>query len=345
MKRRIITSILALTMVFALLAGCGGAPKESGAPSSSDPSSSAPSSSAPANVIVLKLSHPNATGSAYDLGAQMFKELVEERTEGRYQIDIFPNNGLGTQEEVTEAAQLGTIDLVVTSDDKLPTLVPEFAGLGLPFLFDDVDDVNENLNGEMGEYLSQKLESKGIKIICWMENGFRNVTNNRAPIVEPEDISGLKIRVSSAKPNMALFEEAGGVVTNVSFSELYSALQLGTCEAQENPFANILDKKFYEVQEYLSLTNHVHTAEPVIISMATWNKLSDEDKAIFEQAGLEVSQWAYEYAKETVEAQLEDLGTKMEVNEVNIEAWKTLAEDVIYPQFDGQFDELLALKK
>jgi tripartite ATP-independent transporter DctP family solute receptor len=338
--KRMLSLGLAAVMALAL-AGCGGG--SSPAPASSAPASGTPAP-APANAVELKLSHPNADGSAYDLGAKMFKELVEERTEGRYVINIFPNNGLGTQEEVTEAAQLGTIDLVVTSDDKLVNLVPEFGALGLPFFFDDTDDVNENMNGEIGDYLSEKLEPKGIKIISWLENGFRNVTNNRGPVVVPADVAGLKIRVSSAKTNMALFEAAGAVVTNVSFSELYSALQLGTCEAQENPFANIIDKKFYEVQKYLSLTNHVHTTEPMIISMATWNKLSPEDREIFAQAGREVSQWAYAYAKETEDSMLETLRDVIEVNEVDVDAWRALSEEV-YKQFEGQYDQILALKK
>ncbi len=340
MKKRIATGLLAALTGLALLTGCGSKNTTAATTAAAAGSTAAPAAE---KAIELKLSHPNADGSAYDLGAKMFKKLVEERTNGRYVINIFPNNGLGTQEEVTEAAQLGTIDLVVTSDDKLVNLVPEFGALGLPFFFDDTDDVNENMNGEIGNYLSAQLEPKGIKIISWMENGFRNVTNNRGPVVKPDDVKGLKIRVSSAKTNMALFEAAGAVVTNVSFSELYSALQLGTCEAQENPFANIIDKKFYEVQKYLSLTNHVHTTEPMIVSMSTWNKLSPEDQEIFAQAGREVSEWAYSYAKETVDSQLETLKEKIEVNEVDVDAWKALSQDV-YKQFEGQYDKVIALK-
>ena len=337
--------LLSMTLAIALsasLAACGGSSSGTAATTAGG-SSAGSSAAAPADAKHLKLGHPSADGGPYDVMSEEFARLVEEKTDGRYVIDIFPANALGSQEECFEAATLGTIDLVVTSDDKCVNYVPEFGALGMPFLFDDVADVNENMNGEMGKYLSDKLAPKGAIVIAWFENGFRNVTANKE-VVTPEDIKGVKIRVSSAATNMALFEKCGAVVTNVSFSELYTALQLGTCDAQENPYANIVDRKFYEVQKNLSVTKHVHTTEPLIMSKATWDKLSAEDQAIFAECGKEASEYAYKYAEETDEKNLEFLKTVMTVTEPDPAPWKEVAAQVT-EQFKDQYAEILALKK
>jgi len=345
--KKLVSLALAFACMLSLVAcGNNGSPAKSnsgGSNGSSGAASSSGGASGSADAVHMKLGHPNAEGGPYDVMSKEFARLIEERTNGRYVIDIFPANALGTQEECMEAAMLGTIDLVVTSDDKLVSYVPEFGALGMPFLFDDVADVNENMNGEMGQYLSDKLAEKGGIVISWFENGFRNVTANK-PVNTPDDIKGVKIRVSSAATNMALFEAAGAVVTNVSFSELYTALQLGTCDAQENPYANIVDRKFYEVQSTLSVTQHVHTTEPLVMSKATWDSLSAEDQEIFAQCGKEASEYAYNYAAETDADNLEYLRSVMEVIEPDPAPWKELAAQVT-EQFQDQYADVLALKK
>lgn len=343
--KKALALILALACIFSL-AACGssgsGSQASTAAPAASN-SETAAEPSAEVKATHLKLGHPSADGGPYDVMSEEFARLVEEKTGGRYVIDIFPANALGSQEECFEAVTLGTIDLVVTSDDKCVNYVPEFGALGMPFLFDDVNDVNENMNGEMGKYLSDKLATKGAIVISWFENGFRNVTANKA-VEKPDDIKGIKIRVSSAATNMALFNKCGAVVTNVSFSELYTALQLGTCDAQENPFANIVDRKFYEVQKYLSVTKHVHTTEPLVMSKATWEKLSAEDQTIFAECGREASEYAYKYAAETDAQNLEFLKEKMTVIEPDLAPWKEVANQVT-ADFQDQYADILALKK
>ena len=286
---------LTVMMVFALAAGA------------------APTAHA-ANPIHLKLSHPAAEGAHYDLMSKEFKRLVEEKSGGKYVIDIFAANALGTQEEVLDAVSLGTLDFAVTSDDILAKYAPDWGYLGMPYLFDDVDDVDENLNGELGKYLSDQLEVKGIKIVSFFENGFRNVTAKK-PVNVPEDLAGIKIRVLSNEPLRAMFTKAGAVITNVSFSELYQALQLGTCDAQENPFANIKDKKFNEVQDYLVM-----------------------------EAGLEASKWAYQYSKDTDAENRAYLETVMTVIDVDRNVWKAFAEETNAP-FMEKYTEVAKLKK
>lgn len=328
--KKFVSLLLAMIMVLSL-AACG-AKEEAPA-----------SGGSAAEPIVLKLNHPSADGGPYDLMSKEFARLIEEKTEGRYKIEIYNSNALGTQEEALEACALGTMDMCVTSDDKLATYAPEWGYLGLPFIFEDVDDVAENMNGEMGAYLSGLLEDKGLMIMSFFENGFRNVTAHK-PVNVPEDLKGVKIRSVTTEGVVAFFEAAGAVVTSVSFSELYSALQLGTVDAQENPYANIRDKKFYEVQEYMTVDMHSHTAEPLVMSMATWNKLSPEDQAIFKECGLAASEWAYQYAKDTDADNRAYLEENMTVIDPDMGPWLALAEKT-NAEFLPKYEAVAALKK
>lgn len=332
-------SLLLSIAMIASLAACGG----SGSTSSTGDSSSSGDAASTGEAVHLKLSHPSAEGGPYDLMSKKFAELVEEKSGGKYVIDIFAANALGSQEEVLDAVSLGTLDLAVTSDDILAKYAPEWGYIGLPFLFDDVDDVDENLNGELGDYLSGLLEDKGMFVVSFFENGFRNVTANKE-INVPADLSGLKIRVMTNEPLRAMFTNAGSVVTNVSFSELYQALQLGTCDAQENPFANIRDKKFYEIQDYMCVTMHSHTAEPLVMSKELFDSLSAEDQAMFEEAGLEASKWAYQYAKDTDAENRAYLESVMTVIDPDREVWREFAAETNAP-YEVQYTAAAALKK
>ena len=331
-------SLLLSVAMVASLAACGGS--SSGGSTSGDAANTG--DSANTEAVHFKLSHPSAEGGPYDLMSKKFAELVEEKSGGKYVIDIFAANALGSQEEVLDAVSLGTLDMAVTSDDILAKYAPEWGYVGLPFLFDDVDDVDENLNGELGAYLSGKLEDKGMFVISFFENGFRNITANKE-INVPQDLAGLKIRVMTNEPLRAMFTNAGAVVTNVSFSELYQALQLGTCEAEENPFANIRDKKFYEVQSYMCVTMHSHTAEPLVMSKELFDGLSAEDQAMFQEAGLEASKWAYQHAKDTDAENREYLEGQMTVIDPDRELWKEFAAET-NASYEANSTEAAALK-
>lgn len=331
-------SLLLSVAMVASLAACGGS--SSGDSTSGDAANTG--DSANTEAVHFKLSHPSAEGGPYDLMSKKFAELVEEKSGGKYVIDIFAANALGSQEEVLDAVSLGTLDMAVTSDDILAKYAPEWGYVGLPFLFDDVDDVDENLNGELGAYLSGKLEDKGMFVISFFENGFRNITANKE-INVPQDLAGLKIRVMTNEPLRAMFTNAGAVITNVSFSELYQALQLGTCEAEENPFANIRDKKFYEVQSYMCVTMHSHTAEPLVMSKELFDSLSAEDQAMFQEAGLEASKWAYQHAKDTDAENREYLEGQMTVIDPDRELWKEFAAETT-ASYEANYTEAAALK-
>jgi len=333
--KKVLSLIMSVMLMVVLLSGCSQNQKGDSGNTQSQEKVATDS-----KTMVLKLSHIGGPEHAYQKGAEMFRDKLKEKTNGAIDIQIFPNSQLGSQQEVTEGVQLGTIDIMIAPDDALITIVPEFGALGMPFLFKDTDHVYNILNGPVGDLLSKKLESKGMVIVSWMENGFRHITNNKRPIVMPSDLKGIKIRTSSTRPNMEAFNTYGASSTNIAIGELYNALQLGTVDAQENPFTNILDKKFYEVQKYLSVSGHVHTSEPMIFSKSTFDKLTPEQQKAVMEIGKEVSKWAFDNSKDNLQKELEKLKGLMEVNEVNRDAFIEASKPV-YDKFGNQYKEIL----
>ncbi len=325
-----IKKLLVLVLVFALLGtmlvGCGGSDSEPAAEGET-----------PQEKIVLKLGHTGAPDHPYQKAAEMFAGIVAEKTDGMVEVKIFPADGLGKQKELVEGAQLGTVDMVLTSDVLLSGFEPKMGALNLPFLFEDYDHVVSALNGEAGDALSDALYEKNLKVVGWWENGFRHISNSKRPIEKPEDLEGLKIRTPSGTVFVDTFNMMGASATPMSFGELYSALQLGTVDGQENPTTHVLTQKFYEVQDYLSLTYHIHVAEPLMMSRAVYDSLPAEYQTILLDAGEEVSKWSYQTTKESEAAEIEEIkATGMNVTVPDVEAFRE-ATKVVYDKYEEQF--------
>lgn len=221
----------------------------------------------------LKLGHTGAPSHHYQTICTLFAKKVAERTGGKVQIDVFPADQLGKQLESVEGVMVGTHDMVLASDTVLSNWVPNMGILNLPFLFNDLSDVRKVLDGPIGARLAKELEPHGAVVIGWWENGMRHVTNNKRPIKTPDDLKGMKIRVPEGEVFVETFKALGAGPTVVSFGELYSALQLGTVDGQENPPAHILTQKFYEVQKYASRTGHIHMSSPLIMNKALLDEI------------------------------------------------------------------------
>jgi tripartite ATP-independent transporter DctP family solute receptor len=295
-----------------------------------------------AEAKVLKLSHTGAENHHYQQGALMFKDLVEERSSGDLVVEVYPLDQLGTQRESVEGAQLGTVDLVLTSDVQLSSFEPSFGALNLPYLFTNYAEVTKVLDGKVGEMLSDRLSEKGLIVLGYWENGFRDITNNVRPIAKPEDLVGLKIRTPSGRVFVDSFNAWGANATPMDLSEVYSALQVGTLDGQENPPAHALDRKFYEVQDYYSITHHIHVAEPLVISKITWGGLSDGDKKILKDAAVEVAVWMRDHVKGINDKQIEELKTEygMQINEADVPAFKKGSEPV-YEKYEDRFGDII----
>jgi len=240
---------------------------------------------APAQAqTVLKFGYAVAKDSHYGVGAGVFCGEIDKNTNGRYKCQEFPNGSLGGEREMIEAVQLGTLDLVNTSSGPLGNFVPEVKIFDIPFLFRDYDHARKVLDGQIGQDILKKFESKGLVGLTWAENGFRHMTNSKHEIKTPADAAGLKMRTMENKVHMDGYKAFGILPTPMAFPELFTALQQGTVDGQENPIPVILAAKFSQVQKYLSLTGHVYSPASIIMSPRVFNKLSADDKKIFLEA-------------------------------------------------------------
>jgi len=233
---------------------------------------------------VMKISYSTSLTSHYGVGSVAFCDEVEKGTQGRYKCQQFPNAALGGEREMIEAVQLGTQDLANVSTGALGNFVPEVKIVDIPFLFRDYAHARKVMDGEFGQDLLKKITAKGIVGLAWTENGFRHMTNSKRAIVQATDASGLKMRTMENKVHMEGYKTFGILPTPMAWPEVFTALQQGTVDGQENPIPVILSAKLSQVQKHLSLTNHVYSPAVLIVAPNIWNKLNDADKKVFSEA-------------------------------------------------------------
>lgn len=241
-------------------------------------------------ATVIKLGHIAEATNPYGMGADKFAEIVKQKSKGDIEVKVFPSSQLGTQKELIEGLIYGTVDMTLTGTAELGTFQPQMALFDMPFLFKDRAHAYRSLDS-VGMEIAKPLEGKGIKLLGYMENGIRHMTNNTRPIKTPADMKGMKIRVMNNKVYVEMMKSLGASPTPMALAELYSAMQAGVVDGQENPSAHIFTKRFFEVQKYASLTGHAYAAEPVLISMATWKKLTPAQQTIVQESANEAIAW------------------------------------------------------
>ncbi|HEY3177880.1 MAG TPA: TRAP transporter substrate-binding protein [Casimicrobiaceae bacterium] len=235
----------------------------------------------------LKMNISVAQNSHYGVAIDTFAREVEKRTNGRYKVQNFYAGALGAERESIEGVQLGTLDLTMTSTGPVPNFVPEVAIFDIPFLFRDYAHARAVLDGPIGQEMLVKFDAKGIKALAWGENGFRHMTNNKHPVSAPDDLKGLKMRTMENPIHIQAYRQFGILPTPMAFTEVFTALQQGTVDGQENPLSVITAAKLDQVQKYLSLTGHVYSPAVILMSKPQWDKLSAEDKQAFADAAKE----------------------------------------------------------
>ncbi len=240
--------------------------------------------------VVLKLGHIAEPENPYGQGADHFAKLVKERTKGEVVIQVYPSSQLGNQRDLVEGLTFGTVDMTLTGTAVLGNFIPEVAVFDLPFIFRDIPHAYKALD-TVGMELAKKGEARGMITLAIWENGVRHMTNNKKPIKTPADMDGLKMRVMEQPVYIEMMKSLEASPTPMAMSELYTALQKGVIDGQENPLAHIATKRFYEVQKFISLSGHTYASEPLLISTIAWNKLNDEQKAIVKQAALDTRDW------------------------------------------------------
>lgn len=256
-----------------------------------------------------------------------FGEIVKEKTDAKIAVREFPSSQLGSEGQQQSALQANIQEMMSGATTTLVGMIPEFGVLDFPFLVTNYDEVDALLGGPVGDALLQRLPDHGFVGLAFFENGFRNITNNRGPVQAPEDISGLKIRVMENPIYLDTFSRLGANPVPLAFGELFTALETGTIDAQENPLGIILSNRFFEVQKFMTMSAHSYNTNIVLVSKKFWDQLSYKEQEILKGAALE----AAEYLKtrnraeaDAFRAELEAAG--MKVNDLSGEALDEMRE-------------------
>jgi tripartite ATP-independent transporter DctP family solute receptor len=260
--------------------------------------------------VKLTFGHGAAPGNPRHEAAVKFAETIKAKTGGRFEIQVAHSAQLGDDAAMITALRSGTLDISANSQGAMANVVPEYAALGLPFLFTDMQKAWQLLDGPVGEELSKRTAAKGMVVLGYWDNGIRHVTNNKRPIKTPADIKGLKIRTPPDTMTMDIMQALGADAQQIKFSELYVALQQGVVDGQENPLTNIASAKLYEVQKYLSLTGHKYEANPFVMSKRSWERLSPADQKVFTEAAADATQMQRKLSKEADEKLTTELKAK-----------------------------------
>ncbi|SMP78761.1 TRAP transporter substrate-binding protein [Noviherbaspirillum suwonense] len=244
-------------------------------------------SSMAAAQTTMRISVSIPQNSHQGVAIDTFAKEVDKRTGGRYKIQPFYSGSLGAEREATEAVQLGTQELTFTSTGPVPNFVPDVKILDVPFLFRDYAHARAVLDGPIGQDLLQKFDARGIKALAWGENGFRHMTNSKRAVNGPDDLKGLKMRTMENPVHVQAYKGFGIIPTPMAFSEVFTALQQGTVDGQENPLSVITSAKFDQVQKFLTLTGHVYSPCVFLMNKEAFDKLSAADKTAFLEAAKE----------------------------------------------------------
>lgn len=220
-------------------------------------------------------------------GLVEFGKILEKETGGSIKVQVFTDGVLGGDRQTLEALQMGTVHCTSVSTGPIAAFVPQFDVFDLPFLFKDKATAFKVADGPIGQELLDKLPAVGLVGFNYWENGFRHVTNNKREIKTAEDIKGLKIRTLESKIHVDTWKQLGANPTPMSFSQLYTALEQGVVDGQENPFGNVVSNKFNEVQKYLTTTGHVYNASPFLLSKKFYDGLTDKEKEAVKKAAKE----------------------------------------------------------
>lgn len=342
MRRMKGLSALFMASVLVLsLSACGGRNAGNKTPEAAAPAANAGETAAgdqgtaAAGTVTIKIGHVEAEDrSTHKALEEYFKKTVEEKSGGSIKVEIHPNSALGGDSELTESVAMGSIQAALPSTSVLVAYSPDFGVMDIPWLFSNPENAFAAMDGDMGNYFNEKLETVGIHCLGYSYNGLRSMTNNVRPIHNPADLKGLKMRVMENQVFIDFFNTLGASATPMSFSELFTGLQQNTVDGQENPPSLIYASKFQEVQKYLSLTGHVNNFLGFIMNKDFYESLTPEQQKIITEAGAEFvkQQRAMELADTQLYAdKLAEAG--MKVNTLTEDEIKVF-QDALAPMYD-----------
>lgn len=266
---------------------------------------------------VIRFGHLNNTDHPISMGVKKFAEIVAARSGGKLQVKEFPSNTLGTEQQQTSALQGGVQEMQAPATTSLVGIVKDYGVVDFPFTVASHAQAFALLDGPLGKALLDKLPDKGLIGLAYWDLGFRNVTNSKHPIAKLEDFDGLKLRVIPNPVFLDTFKAFKANPVPMSFSELYTALETKTVDGQENPYSVILSNKFYEVQKFVSATNHVYGTNIILVSRKFWDKLSPAEQKILQDAAIEARDYERGVSRAAAEKAVGELTAKgMQFNDV-----------------------------
>lgn len=333
--KKVLALVLAVVMLVPLLVGCGG--------------SNNGNNGGETKPIELRFANTQAQTGNWAIASETFKKEIEEKSNGRYIISVYYSDQLSGGDLVKgwEQVMTGEVDLDFRSVMNATSFEPKLLVMTMPWLFTSYDDVDRIIfNGEGGKAMAELLEAKGAHVLAFGENGFRQLTNNKRPVHTPEDMKNLKIRIPPNNLYISLFKKLGADPVNMSFSEVYTALQQNTVDGEENPWGTIKSANIQEVQKYCTVWNYSYDATALSISKKLWDTLSDADKAMFEEAAKKACQAEIDLSRASdadIRAEFEAGG--MEINDLTADEIKAFQEicKPLYEEFREQIgDDLYA---
>ena len=273
---------------------------------------------ASAQSVKLTLGHGTAIDNPRHVAAVKFAEVAKAKSSGRIEVTVAPASQLGDDAAMVTALRTGAMDMSANSQGAVANVVPEYAAFGMPFLFSSQAHAWKIMDGPAGKELAEKSAEKGLMVLGYWDNGIRHMSNNKRPLMKPDDLKGLKMRTPPDTVTVDIMKSVGAEAQQIKWSELYVALQQGVVDGQENPLVNVQAGKLYEVQKYVSLTGHKYEMTPFLISKRSWDKLSNADKKVVTEAAAEATALQRKLAQEADDKMLAELkGKGMQIDKVD----------------------------
>lgn len=293
---------------------------------------------------VLKFSHVVSPNTPKGKAADFFEKRLEELSGGKIDVQVYPSKQLYNDKAVLKAVKLNSVQMAAPSFSKFGSIVPQLALFDLPFLFRDIDHLHAVQDGEVGQKLKDMVNKKGFVALSFWDNNFKQLSSSKKALIAPSDAKGQKFRIMSSKVLEAQFQAVGASPQMMPFSEVYSGLQQGVIDGQENTISNIYTKKFHEVQSDMTVTNHGYLGYLVVLSKKFWNSLTPELQKNVIQAMDEATVVERKYAKELNDSQfalIKDYADKTgklkihNLNKAQIQAWR----DAVTPIYSKFYDK------
>ena len=341
-NKRILSMCMVLLMLAFLLSGCNKPPEKQETPTTNETTTVARND----DTIVLKLAHHNPIDGAYDVSIKYFATLVNEKTDGKVVIDIYPAAQLGGERDVLEGLKLGTIDMTLNTSALIMNLTPEFGLLDLPFLFEDYEHARASLEGEGGQMLADKLlNDHGIRMLASWCSGFRVMLTTEKEIKTLEDFKGLKMRAPETPVYIDMFLALGASPTPIPFGEVYTALQTGVVEGVEVAAEPIYTSKFHEVGKYITKTNHIFSTMCPLINEAKFQSLPDDIQEAILEAIKEATDFEWElFIESDAKAMQAMIDSGCILTEIDREPLREACESV-HEKYEKEYDASELLEK